>query len=149
MRNCIIENGFQVVKSTRTTISKREAAEFYAEHEGRFFYNRLLTFMCSGPSEVYILARDDAIKTWRELMGPTKVYQAVYTAPGTIRAEYGLTDTRNATHGSDSIKSAIREISVFFPNFNYEQWFEEHEPYFRTGKVAFDEDQFVHFSVKS
>lgn len=63
-------------------------------------------FLCSGPSEVYILAREDAIKMWRELMGPTKVYQAIYTSPGTIRAEYGLTDTRNATHGSGDGKIA-------------------------------------------
>lgn len=48
----------------------------------------------------YILAREDAISYWRELMGPTKVYRARYTSPDTIRAQFGLTDTRNTTHGS-------------------------------------------------
>ena len=82
-------------------------------------------------------------------MGPTKVYQAVYTAPGTIRANYGLSDTRNATHGSDSPESARREIFTFFPDFDYEEWFQKEEPFFRAGKVVFDEDKFCHYTVKS
>lgn len=54
----------------------------------------------SGPMRAYILAREDAIRHWRELMGPTKVFRARYTSPATIRAQFGLTDTRNTTHGS-------------------------------------------------
>lgn len=73
---------------------------FYEEHKEKFFYNRLLTFMCSGPSDIYILTDHNAIAKWRQLMGPTKVYQAQYTARDTIRGMYGLSDTRNATHGS-------------------------------------------------
>lgn len=56
--------------------------------------------MCSGPSDIHILADYDAIIKWRQLMGPTKVYQAQYIAPDTIRGMFGLSDTRNATHGS-------------------------------------------------
>lgn len=48
----------------------------------------------------YILAREDAISHWRELMGPTKVFRARYTSPASIRGQFGLTDTRNTTHGS-------------------------------------------------
>lgn len=48
----------------------------------------------------YVLAREDAIAKWRELMGPTKVFKAKISHPETIRGKYGLTDTRNATHGS-------------------------------------------------
>jgi nucleoside-diphosphate kinase len=56
--------------------------------------------MCSGPSDIYILAAHNAIIKWRQLMGPTKTYQAQYSAPHTIRGMFGLSDTRNATHGS-------------------------------------------------
>lgn len=56
--------------------------------------------MFSGPSEMYILAKDNAIVTWRKLMGPTKVYKTKITHPDTIRGKYGISDTRNATHGS-------------------------------------------------
>lgn len=51
-------------------------------------------------------------------MGPTKVYKAIYSNPDCIRALYGLSDTRNACHGSDSEESALREISIIFPEFN-------------------------------
>jgi len=46
------------------------------------------------------LAREDAISVWRRLMGPTKVFQCQLSNPDSIRAKHGLTDTRNATHGS-------------------------------------------------
>lgn len=49
-----------------------------------------------------ILGRENAILKWREIMGPTKVARAQITHPDTIRGRYGLTDTRNATHGSGS-----------------------------------------------
>lgn len=51
-------------------------------------------------------------------MGPTKVFRAQFDAPTSIRSEFGLSDTRNATHGSDSEVSAEREIAIFFPDFN-------------------------------
>ena len=56
--------------------------------------------MCVGPVESMVLAHPSAIQHWRVLMGPTKPYIAHNTAPDTIRGSYGLTDTRNSTHGS-------------------------------------------------
>lgn len=67
------------------------------------FFN--LTF--SGASDVHILAKQDAIKEWRRLMGPTKVYQTLHLEPDSIRGQYGLTDTRNATHGSGGFGNLI------------------------------------------
>lgn len=63
----------------------------------------------SGPMRAYILAREDAIRHWRELMGPTKVFRARHTSPTTIRAQFGLTDTRNTTHGSGEILYVLRQ----------------------------------------
>lgn len=56
--------------------------------------------ICSGPCDVHILAKNNAIIDWRKLMGPTKVYQSQFSHPETIRGCFGLTDTRNAVHGS-------------------------------------------------
>ena len=67
---------------------------------GKFFFGRLVSYMSSGPINPMVLAHKDAIQKWRALMGPTKSYVAQATAPHTIRGMYGLTDTRNATHGS-------------------------------------------------
>lgn len=100
IREIILDNDFKVVRTRRTTIKAEEAEDFYKEHKEKFFYNRLITFMCSGPSDVHILARSNAISKWRQLLGPTKVYQAQYSAPDTIRGMFGLSDTRNAAHGA-------------------------------------------------
>lgn len=79
---------------------------------------RLLYFFDSGPCHALILQGDNVIKQWRLLMGPTKVFRVVYSHPNCLRALYGLSDTRNACHGSDGPESAQREISILFPEFD-------------------------------
>ncbi|KAL0967086.1 hypothetical protein UPYG_G00247650 [Umbra pygmaea] len=135
----ILENNFIIVMSKRLVWRRQDSEKFYSEHAGRFFYQRLVEFMSSGPMRAYILAREDAISHWRMLMGPTKVFRAQYSSPSSIRGQYGLTDTRNTTHGSDSADSARREISFFFPEFNAEEWMQREEPRFR--KRCMDYDQ--------
>lgn len=71
----------------------------------------------SGPTEALILEREEAISKWRELLGPTKVFKAIHSHPDSIRGLFGLTDTRNACHGSDSPESVAQEIQKIFPNF--------------------------------
>ncbi|ENN70514.1 nucleoside diphosphate kinase 6 [Dendroctonus ponderosae] len=144
IQNVILKSSFKVVRSKRKPISLEEAQYFYEEHKHKFFYNRLVTFMTSGASDLYILAKENAIKDWRSLMGPTKVYRSQFEAPDTIRGKYGLSDTRNATHGSDSPETARREIGVFFPEFDYDKWFREEEAKFRCSQLKFSSDEFVH-----
>nr|CAG4642175.1 EOG090X0HUX [Eurycercus lamellatus] len=131
IRDRIFSSGFLVVRSRVLTLSISEAENFYSEHAGRFFHQRLVTFMKSGPIQAYILAHPDAIQEWRKLMGPTKTFKAQYEAPSTIRGSFGLTDTRNSTHGSDSVLSALKEIKFFFPDFKPDEWYEKEEPLLR------------------
>ena len=91
------------------------ASGFYAEHEGRPFFEDLKKFMTSGPVFVQVLEGENAISLNRELMGNTDPKQA---APGTIRADYANSIDANAVHGSDSPESAAREINYFFPEDN-------------------------------
>ncbi|KAI4872756.1 hypothetical protein NFI96_026993 [Prochilodus magdalenae] len=144
----ILEDKFFIVRKKDLMWRRSDSERFYAEHKGRFFYQRLVEFMSSGPMRAYILAREDAIVRWRELMGPTKVYRARYTSPSTIRALYGLTDTRNTTHGSDSEESAQREIAFFFPEFSVEQWLEKEEPCLRARHVEYDQQTQIHHPLK-
>uniref|UniRef100_A0A8C8SGW6 NME/NM23 nucleoside diphosphate kinase 6 n=1 Tax=Pelusios castaneus TaxID=367368 RepID=A0A8C8SGW6_9SAUR len=130
---------------TKELVWRREDSQrFYQEHSGRFFYQRLVEFMVSGPMRAYILAHEDAVTRWRALMGPTKVYQARNTSPDSIRGAYGLTDTRNTTHGSDSAASASREIAFFFPEFSESHWYQQDEPRLRCGLVHYDTVERVH-----
>ncbi|XP_006011783.1 nucleoside diphosphate kinase 6 [Latimeria chalumnae] len=140
----ILENQFLIVRSKDLVWRREDSERFYAEHAGRFFYRRLVEFMSSGPMRAYILAHEEAISRWRALMGPTKVFRARYTAPDSIRGIYGLTDTRNTTHGSDSPESASREIASFFPEFMEREWREWEEPLLRSGHAQYDRHKHVH-----
>ncbi|XP_067173757.1 nucleoside diphosphate kinase 6 isoform X1 [Apteryx mantelli] len=105
---------------------------------------RELASFCSGPMWAYILAHENAILLWRSLMGPTKVFRARNSMPDSIRGAYGLTDTRNTTHGSDSPASASREIAFFFPEFNEQLWYQQDEPRLRCGQVYYNAKERVH-----
>lgn len=140
----IISREFYVVQSKYTRLYPEQAAQFYDDHKDKFFFNRLVTFMASGPVYAHILAQEDAIAKWRRLMGPTKSYRAQYEAPESIRGRFGLTDTRNAVHGSDSKESAMKEIKFFFSHFDVEKWYEEEEKHFRLQNISFDDKKFAH-----
>lgn len=111
----IRDNGFRIIGIKNTRMNLKLAKEFYSEHECKFFYNRLVTFMSSSPIYALILAKEDAIANWRSLMGGTNVYKQIYFNPDCLRARFGLSDTRNAVHGSDSEDAFYREASFFFP----------------------------------
>ncbi|ELU03651.1 hypothetical protein CAPTEDRAFT_91319 [Capitella teleta] len=140
VRQRILKNGFYFVKTRNLHLTTSEAAQFYGEHEGKFFFNRLVTYMTSGPIRTHILARDNAIKQWRMLLGATKVNKTVYAEPDSIRGEFGLSDTRNCVHGSDSPATARREINFFFPDFNIEMWMATKQNFFLQNKVSFNEN---------
>lgn len=110
----ICSSGFQINNIKFTQISRSDAEEFYAEHKGRSFFGELVSFMSSGPLVALELMGQDAIKSWRALIGPTDPAKAREEAPNTIRAQFGADGTRNACHGSDSTDSASREIDFWF-----------------------------------
>ena len=105
------ESGLYLVAGRLVQLSDEMAAGFYAEHEGRPFYNDLKAFMTSGPVFVQVLEGEGAILKNRELMGNTNPEEA---AAGTIRADFAKSIDANAVHGSDSEISAQREINYFF-----------------------------------
>jgi len=112
----ILEAGFVVAEqSPLETLSAEEVASFYAEHEGKPFFEALCEFMTSGPVVKLILQRENAVLGWRALLGPTNTLSAQDEAPLSIRARFGTDGTRNACHGSDSAASAAREIDAMFP----------------------------------
>ena len=144
IKETILKQGFFFVRSKRLHLTRARACDFYKEHEGRFFHNRLVTFMSSGPISTHILARENSIDEWRKLMGPTKVFKTIHENPGSLREKFGLTDTRNSTHGSDSDASARREINFFFPEFDIDDWYSQYEGVFNRGDVVFDPKHEMH-----
>ncbi|MBM3295507.1 MAG: nucleoside-diphosphate kinase [Candidatus Aminicenantes bacterium] len=107
----IEEEGFRIVEMRLVHLSKDDAKGFYIVHKDRPFYDSLTDFMSSGDAVVMLLEREDAIATWRKVMGATDPAKA---APGTLRHAYGFSIERNAVHGSDARETAAWEINHFF-----------------------------------
>ena len=105
------ENNLFLVAGKLVHLSDEMASGFYAEHEGKPFFNDLKKFMTSGPVFVQVLEGENAVQKNRDLMGNTNPKEA---APGTIRADFANSIDANAVHGSDSVESAKREIEYFF-----------------------------------
>jgi len=104
-------NGLRLVAAKMLRLSEEVAGGFYAEHRERPFFPALIEFMTSGPVCVQVLEGEDAVAKNRELMGATDPREA---EAGTIRADFAESIDANAVHGSDSSRSAAREIAYFF-----------------------------------
>ena len=109
----IIKEGFRIVALKLTRLSAEKAGEFYAIHRERPFYGELVQFMSSGPIIAAILEKDNAVASFRDLIGATNPAQA---AEGTIRKLFATSVGENAVHGSDSDANAIIEGNFFFSN---------------------------------
>ncbi|MBL7715345.1 MAG: nucleoside-diphosphate kinase [Bdellovibrionales bacterium] len=117
-KNCMGEimtrfekKGLRIAAARFTKLSREKAEGFYIEHKDRPFFNSLVNFMTSGPVMLMVLEGENAVLANREIMGATDPAKA---APGTIRKDFADSIEANAVHGSDSVKSAEREIAYFF-----------------------------------
>ena len=109
--------GLRLTRAELRSIDRATAETHYEEHQGKPFFEDLITFITRSPAMLMIVegpdnAGDDVYAIVRNLMGSTNPATA---APGTIRGDYGLVVTENLVHGSDSDESAEREINIFFP----------------------------------
>ena len=104
-------NGLLIVAAKMLRLTPVQAQGFYAEHEGKSFFDDLVAYMTSGPVVLQVLEGENAIAVNRDLMGATNPKEA---EPGTIRADFAESIDANAVHGSDSVESAAREVAYFF-----------------------------------
>lgn len=110
----IIKEGYKIVALKQTRLTAEKAGEFYAVHKERPFYNDLVTFMSRGPIMAAILEKENAVSSFRELIGATNPANA---AEGTIRKTFATSIEENAVHGSDSNENAKIEGDFFFNYF--------------------------------
>ena len=105
-------SGLTIVAGRIRRLTTDDAQRFYAVHRERPFFGDLVKFMTSGPVFVGVLEGDNAVKRWRDLMGPTDSKKA---PKGTVRGEFGTDVEQNASHGSDAPETARAEVAFFFP----------------------------------
>lgn len=105
------ERGLKVVAVKMMDISENLAKEHYGEHEEKPFFKDLVSYITSGPVMAMVIEGDGCIDLIRKMVGVTNPKEADL---GTIRGDYALETGRNIIHASDSLKSAKREIGLFF-----------------------------------
>ncbi|KAJ0000847.1 hypothetical protein NQD34_005867 [Periophthalmus magnuspinnatus] len=105
------KKGFKLVGFKLMQASKELLREHYWEHRNRPFYNKLVSYMSSGPVVAMVWQGLDVVKTGRKMMGQTNPTNSL---PGTFRGDFCVIMGKNVIHGSDSVESAQREISLWF-----------------------------------
>ena len=120
------DKGLEVAGAKFTQISSELAATHYKDHEGKPFYNGLVTFMTSSPVLILALRGCGAIGVCRSMMGATFGSKA---DAGTIRGDFGVSNSFNLIHGSDSPEAAERELGLFFGAGEVLDWSRAIEPW--------------------
>ena len=113
------DKGLQVVGVRFVHLGQDLAERLYEPHLGKPFYKGLIKFMTSSPVLVMAMQGLGAIDICRSLMGATFGSKA---DPGTIRGDFGVSNSFNLVHGSDSPESAAREIPIFFSDAELFPW---------------------------
>lgn len=107
----IEESNINILSMKMIKLTGSEAEEFYKEHKGKDFFEKLIEFMISGPIVVMLLEGENVVSRIREIIGDTDPKKA---KDGTIRKMFGEDLPHNAVHASDSIVSSEREVKFFF-----------------------------------
>ena len=105
--------GLRIVALEMRTLDAEIATRHDAEHEGKPFFEGLVSFITGGPLVALVAEGHRAVEAVRALMGAT---DPIASAPGSIRGDFALEIGENIVHGSDSPESAAREIALFFPS---------------------------------
>ncbi len=103
--------GLRIVAMRLFQMDEALARRHYAEHEGKAFFEGLISYITSCPIIAAVFEGTNAVEVVRKTMGATDPAAA---EPGTIRGDLALETGRNLIHGSDSLESARREIALFF-----------------------------------
>ena len=111
IKKIFLDNKLNIVDSKKIQISNEEAEKFYKVHQTKPFYEKLCSYLSSGPIIAIILDGENAIQKNRNLIGATDPKKA---KDGTIRKLYGISIDKNSVHGSDSLENAKAEIDFFF-----------------------------------
>ena len=111
IKKIFLDNNLVILETKKIHLSKDEAAEFYKVHQSKPFYDKLCSYLSSGPIIAMVLEGEGAILLNRKIMGATDPKNA---EDGTIRKLYGISIDKNSVHGSDSEENAKIEIDFFF-----------------------------------
>ncbi|UYV62950.1 NME8 [Cordylochernes scorpioides] len=110
----IKDEGFRIIQKHKLKLTERLACAFYQEQKDDPHFEELVDFMCSGPIEVLILERQDAVKHWKRITHTTELLISRDPSPYCIRTLFATEKAREAIHASVSEEKAQEEIQFFF-----------------------------------
>jgi len=108
--------GLKLVKLSDVLLDKH-----YAQHKGKHFFEPTKQYMKMMPVVIAVLEGMEAVRVVRSICGPTDGKNA---PAGTIRGDFSMSIARNIIHSSEDLKSAHREIKLYFKSselFEYER----------------------------
>lgn len=105
------DRGLQILAAKMMVIPRQQAEEHYSEHQEKPFFSDLVDYITSGPVLAMVIEGEECISLIRKMVGATNPKEADL---GTIRGDFAIDTGRNIVHASDSPKSALREIALFF-----------------------------------
>jgi nucleoside-diphosphate kinase len=103
--------GLKIVAMKMLHMDKTLAQRHYAIHQGKPFFDDLVSFITSAPLIAIVFQGENAVQIIRQMMGDTAPSKA---SSGTIRGDFGIDIGHNLVHGSDSSENARKEIDLFF-----------------------------------
>lgn len=112
--------GLKLVGIKMVVMTDKILDEWYAHHKDKSFFPRLKSFMEWTPIVAMVWEGLDAILTVRKIVGITKGREA---EAGSIRGDFGMSDSQNLIHASDSKEAAEKEKNLIFSKneiFNYQ-----------------------------
>jgi nucleoside-diphosphate kinase len=107
--------GLRLVAMKLITMTRELAEQHYVEHEGKAFYEELVSFITSGPLVAFVLEGEQVVAAARQVIGATNPLEAT---TGSIRGDLAISVGQNMVHGSDSPESGVREVGLFFPELD-------------------------------
>ena len=118
--------GLKLVAARFMQVSPELAQTHYAIHQGKPFYEGLISYITSAPVMAMVWEGPNAVVAVRQTMGATRPWEA---APGTIRHDFGLEVDRNLTHASDSVENGEKEAALWFTPEELVNWQRANDPW--------------------
>ncbi|CAF1064773.1 unnamed protein product [Rotaria sp. Silwood1] len=112
--------GFFIMARKTEKLTPNQVAQLQHSHQGKDYYDELSNYMTSGPSELLVLAKENASQDWQQLVGPEDPAKATESAPTSLRALYGKDLVHNAIDVSTNVEQAKHDIQLIFGDLDRE-----------------------------
>ena len=114
--------GLRLVAAKFMRVSRELADTHYAIHQGKPFYDGLISYITSAPVMAMVWEGPNAVAAIRQTMGATRPTEA---APGSLRHDFALEVGRNLTHASDTPENGASEVALWFRQEELVNWTRE------------------------